>query len=371
MITKGDEYPLHQSSRPVRDPGSEKNLYDRFFFNGYEPDGSLFFAVALGQYPGRNVMDGAFSVIADGVQHNVRASRILGDDRLDTRVGAVTVTIAEPLRRLRVDVDDSENGVRAALDFTARGPAFEEPHYFHQQGYRATFDITRMTQAGGWDGTVEVAGRTFEVSRDRVLGTRDRSWGVRPVGERDAQGAPDGPIGRDGPASRPGFYWLWAPLNFADECVLFDVNEYPDGTRWHESAMRASNEPNAAVDHGRAQYDLHFKPGTRHAESAELNLVSSNGARHYVLQPQFNFYMQGIGYGHPKWGHGMFVGPDERGYDSFVVADVDEADFLHQHIQAFCQVTRDDGATGVGILEQLIFGPHDPSGLAGILDMHP
>ena len=81
MITAGDEYPLHQSSRPVRDPGTERNLYDRFFFNGYPHSADAYFAAAFGVYPGRNVMDGAFSVIADGVQHNVRASRLLGADR--------------------------------------------------------------------------------------------------------------------------------------------------------------------------------------------------------------------------------------------------------------------------------------------------
>ncbi|HUQ39610.1 MAG TPA: hypothetical protein VM030_05605, partial [Acidimicrobiales bacterium] len=189
MITPGDEYPLHQSSRPVRDPGHARNLYDRFFFNGYEPDGSLFFAVALGQYPGRNVMDAAFSVIVDGVQHNVRASRLLGDNRLDTRVGPIRVEIVEPLRILRVTVDDAESGISADLTFTQRGPVFDEPHYLWQNGYRTVFDITRLTQNGRYDGSITVSGNTIAVSGDRVHGTRDRSWGVRPIGERETGGA--------------------------------------------------------------------------------------------------------------------------------------------------------------------------------------
>ena len=48
MVGPLDEYPLHQTSRPVRDPGTERNLYDRFFFNGYAHDGSVYFAVAFG-----------------------------------------------------------------------------------------------------------------------------------------------------------------------------------------------------------------------------------------------------------------------------------------------------------------------------------
>ena len=68
MITPGDEYPLHQASRPVRDPGTNRNFYDRFFFNGYTRDGAVFWAVALGMYPGRNIMDAAFAVTADGMR---------------------------------------------------------------------------------------------------------------------------------------------------------------------------------------------------------------------------------------------------------------------------------------------------------------
>ena len=60
MITAGDDYPLHNDPRPVRDPGTERNLYDRFFFNGYSPDADAYFSIALGMYPGRNIMDAAF-----------------------------------------------------------------------------------------------------------------------------------------------------------------------------------------------------------------------------------------------------------------------------------------------------------------------
>ena len=360
MITPGDDYPLHQTSRPVRDPGTERNLYDRFFFNGYDTEGSVFFAVALGLYPGRNVMDAAFSVIRDGVQHNVRASRILGADRLDTGVGPISVTIVEPLRRLRVDVDDEESGIKASLTFTARGPAFEEPRYLWQPGHRVTFDITRMTQNGDWSGSLGVGGDVVEVVPERVVGTRDRSWGVRPIGERETGGAPDG--------GGFGFYWLWAPLNLPDECVLFDVNENPDGSRWHESAMRADASIEAVPESGAATYDLDFATGTRHARFAELRLELPSGKRSYRLEPFLHFYMQGIGYGHPQWGHAMYVGPDVRSYDTLATAEADETSPLSQHIQALCRVTRDDGVVGVGTFEQLIFGPHAPSGFKDILD---
>jgi hypothetical protein len=362
VITPGDEYPLHQTSRPVRHAGTDRNLYDRFFFNGYPKDGSLYFALAHGQYPGRDVADAAFSVIVDGVQHNVRASRRLGADRLDTSVGPIAVTIVEPLKTLRLDIDDRESGVAASLTFNARGPAFEEPHYLLPNDERTTFDITRLTQNGTWRGWLRAGGTEVAVDADTWWGTRDRSWGFRPIGEREA-GAP----------SQPGsFYWLWAPLNFDDTCYLFDVNEYPDGTRWHHSAMAAPGDgPGAPVDSGRAEYAVTMKSGTRHAAGAEITFGLAGGPTRVTLTPLYNFYMQGIGYGHPSWGHGMYAGDDVRTYDSLVTADENEAAPINLHVQTICLAERDDGATGTGILEQLVFGPSVTLGLTDLFDMAP
>ena len=362
-ISRGDEYPIHQTSRPVRDPGTQRNLYDRFFFNGYPKSGDAYFAVAFGLYPGRNVMDAGFSVVADGVQHNLRVSRLLGADRLDTRVGGVAVSIVEPLRVLRLEVDDPESGLRADLTFTARTPAYEEAPYFWQPGYRVAFDYTRLTQCGAWSGQITVpGGRVLSVDPDEWWGSRDRSWGVRPVGERET-GAPErGPV---------GFYWLWAPVNFDDAAYLWDVNETPDGVAWHQEAIASGvGAVDLAVERGTAKYTFEYKPGTRHAAGFSLALAMPSGAHTLTFEPLFNFYMLGIGYGHPTEGHGYWLGESFRAFDAMTTAEVDETNPFHQHIQALCRVRRDDGAEGIGILEQLIFGAHAPSGLAELLDMH-
>ena len=57
MLTKADDFPLHQTPEPMAFAGTDRNFYDRFFFNGYAPDGSVFFAAALGVYPQLNIMD--------------------------------------------------------------------------------------------------------------------------------------------------------------------------------------------------------------------------------------------------------------------------------------------------------------------------
>ena len=87
MLTKADDFPVHQLPEPIATSGTDRNFYDRYFFNGYSPDGDVFFAVALGVYPHLNLMDASISVITDGVQHNLRASRLLNSERMDTTVG--------------------------------------------------------------------------------------------------------------------------------------------------------------------------------------------------------------------------------------------------------------------------------------------
>ena len=82
MLTKADDFPVHQLPEPIATSGTDRNFYDRYFFNGYSADGEVFFALALGVYPHLNVMDASLSVIEGGVQHNLRGSIAMahGDD---------------------------------------------------------------------------------------------------------------------------------------------------------------------------------------------------------------------------------------------------------------------------------------------------
>src|ERR1700748_3780905 len=102
MLTWGDDYPIHQTPEPIAFSGTDRNFYDRYFFNGYAPDGSVFFAAALGVYPHLDVIDAAFCLLIDGVQHNIRASRRLHSERMDLRVGPIEVKVVEPLKQLKL-----------------------------------------------------------------------------------------------------------------------------------------------------------------------------------------------------------------------------------------------------------------------------
>ena len=64
MLTKGDDFPIHQTPEPIAYAGSDRNFYDRYFFNGYSTDGEVFFGAAHGVYPQLNIMDAIFIAVA-------------------------------------------------------------------------------------------------------------------------------------------------------------------------------------------------------------------------------------------------------------------------------------------------------------------
>jgi hypothetical protein len=315
--------------------------------------------VAMGVYPNLGIMDAAFSVIADGkTQHTVRASRLLGNDRMDTRVGPITVQIVEPLKKLRVKVGRNKWGITADLVFEARSLPAEEPHFYRESRGVTAMDYTRMTQHGSWSGKLGVDGKTFDLSQDTWWGSRDHSWGIRNVGGRDPRGAP--------PEGQPQFYWNWAPLNFEDLCTLYTVSENPDGSRWHESGVMLTPYPDATATDCEVEHQLTFQKGSRHIGGGTITLRPPKGkALEIEFKPLYHFLMKGIGYGDPKWGHGVWVGPDEVDGVSYDLST--ERPMENLHVQTVSQVTA-GRRKGIGIFEIIVLGPHAPSGFKGLMD---
>ena len=362
MLTKADDFPIHQRPDPIARPGTDKNFYDRYFFNGYAREGRHYFALAFGVYPNRNVMDASFSVIHEGVQHNLRATRHLGGERMDIQVGPIAIEVLEPLRSLRILVDDKESGIKADLTFTARALALEEPRFTRELGPGLLMDYTRLTQNGTYQGTIEIKGERITVTPDSWLGTRDRSWGIRPIGRPDDAAQQ---------ALLLQFYWLWAPINFDDCITLYDLNSDEKGRPWHTHGVIAPLHGGAPETMEAASSRIQYRSGTRHAEAAEIIFHKKSGEEIVLqLEPLYQFYMSGIGYTHPEWGHGTDRGELDVTYDTIDLDSVDEASPLYLHIQSISRVRMGE-RVGLGILEQLILGPHEPSGFKELFDMAP
>ena len=367
MLSTFDDYPIHSGSAPVNETGSsDPNHYDRYFFNGYREDASLYFAVAMGLYPNRHIADASFSVIVDGKEQiSIHASCRAHPDRAKTNhVGPIQVNVVEPMKRHQILVDSPEHGIKADLQMVARSGPIQEPHFLVKAGQRTLFDYTRMTQFGHWSGWIEVDGVRHTIDAATTFGSRDRSWGVRPIGPAAELGAPVG---------ERQFYWLWAPLNFATFATHFDVNEYASGERWHQTGFVVPDGEQPADEMTQVEYATTWRPGTRWAKEFSIDLINKAGKVQKIsLEPLYEFHMLGIGYGNPEWGHGHWKGELAVGSERWNLPVETPCDPRHIHIQAMCRavLTDDSGQRheGVGILEQLILGPHEPTGLTGIIN---
>jgi hypothetical protein len=365
VLTPLDDYPIHQTPLPIAHPVSgDPNHYDRYWFNGYRED--FYFAFGMAVYPNRGIIDAGISTVHDGVQRSVFASSRMPADRTQTRVGPLSVEIVEPLRVVRVRAESTDLGIDADVTFTARTVALEEPRQTMMSGNRLTMDSTRMTQWGTWSGAITTGGD--ELSFDALYGTKDRSWGVRPVGT---------PAGSAPPLELPQVFFLWAPLNFADTCTHFFAFERANGQPIVASqAVLDVIGPDDATwnDDTRIQQlagavaDVRWAPGLRRSQGATLRLLRHDGSEERIeLDPLLTFRMRGIGYMHPEWGHGHWHGEDAVGAEEHKVEELDNVEPWNIHVQQVMRATWGD-REGLGVLEQLAFGEHHPRGLTGILD---
>jgi hypothetical protein len=363
MLTRGDDYPIHQTPEPIAYSGSDRNFYDRYFFNGYSPDGSEFVAVAFGVYPALNVADAHVSIIRDGMQRCLHASRILGMERMELTVGPVRIEVTEPLRTLKVTLSQAE-GLACELTFEGRAFPIEEPRFTRRNGPRMFMDYTRLTQNVRVSGWTEVDGERREAGAGWT-GTRDRSWGIRPVGAPDPQPTPG--------AGLTGFFWQWTPFNFADRSVFFHVNADTEGKPWNTRAVilpdGAGPEGGWHSDSPRME-DVTLKAGTRHALGGTLKIPLLQGEAQIRIEPLKTsggvFLMRGIGYG-GEWRHGALKGELAVAREDIDLAAVDMAAPENWHIQAISKVTfeapGEPTLEGMGIFEQLIAGPYRPYGV--------
>ena len=372
MLSKFDDYPIHQTPEPIAQPASsDRNVYDRYWFNGYQDDGEFYFGIGSAIYPNLGIMDCGFSIVRDGEQHSFHASRRAPKEPTETQIGPFRIEVLEPMRRIRVTLDDNTTGISGELLFTARTSAVEEGRQIVRNGASLTMDVTRFAQFGRWQGEIRYDGKSVSIDPERVPGTKDRSWGIRPVGRPDPGKAP--------PESAGGqFFFLWAPIHWRNRCTHFGVFEDGDAFMWHSDGafVPAYDSPDdipGAEDPGivrmaTVEHVIDYVPGTRRAGHAQIALVEKNGKRTEIdLEPLLCFRMKGIGYMHPEWGHGIWKGELEMAGESWRCDDLDPLAFENQHLQQVMRATC-DGEQGVGVLEQICFGRHARYGFSQLLD---
>jgi hypothetical protein len=362
-----DEYPIHQLPLSMRYVGSsDRNFYDRCYFNAHDRTGDIFVITGLGVYPNLGVIDAYLTVRRGDRQHSIRFSDALGDRFVDARVGPYRVEVLEPLKKIRLLCDSEDHGL--AMDMTWEGSfdCIDEPRHLSHQGDRVMLDGCRFAQVGTWSGTLHLDGADTAISPDTWVGSRDRSWGIRPVGEAE-------PPGRSAEERREGFWWLYLPLRFEEFALIIIAQEDPDGTRTLNAASRVWAD-GRHEQLGWPELDFTYRSGTRIPERVVAHLRSAD-RRPVRLEVEALMGVAlhlGSGYGNgPNWSHGQWKG---RGWIDRVDQDLTDPEIAGRipfgvidHVgRAVC-----DGAEGWGLFEHATVGRHDPTGFKDFMSVAP
>ncbi|MFE6838244.1 hypothetical protein ACFVFI_25845 [Streptomyces sp. NPDC057705] len=359
-----DEYPIHQAPLSMKHLVSgDRNAYDRCIFHVFDHAGRAVLILGLGVYPNAGVIDAYATLRLGDELLAVRASDALTDDRMNLSVGPLSITVDVPLKRLtlRCAADPADpDGLSYDVTWSAEFPAVWEPHHVQRRGDRLMLEGRRFVQAGGVSGVIRAKGEEFVLTPGEWTGTRDRSWGVRPIPGEDG--------GRAAEEYRPeGFHWLWIPVRFEDRFVMVIAQEDADGHRTLNEAVQVFPEGSGRhdVQLGWPHTEIRYRPGGRHPERAVVHLTDPSRKPLELGVEILNSSPLAVGAGYPPagdWQHGTWQGrgwTDRRTYDLSDPAAHPMAAFgVTDHSARFTL----DGQTGHGIFEHGSFGRHDPSG---------
>ncbi len=362
-ISPMDELLAHQTPETFDQVAtSDRNFYDRYYFNLHPMSGDLFFVFGMGQYPNLGTTDAFVCIVYKGKQHVLRCSRELGCDRMDVKVGPFGVEVVQSLKKIRIFCDDNENDISFDLNFDGTAPAVEEPRTVMRKGVRVTMDTSRYTQLGRWQGSINVKGESIEVDYDNYLGVRDHSWGIRPVGETEPLG-----IRINEYMDNYGFFHMWAPMQFEDYQLKVFIEENADGSVIVDECIKIdSYEKGGAVYHlGKPKHAIKYKSGTRELETAELSYEDENGKSVTVKCTALTcaYLAAGTGYfPNPEWVHGQYHGKFKLEAVEYDVSTHEARKALGPLYETVVRFELENGEITYGMFENLSIGHHEPYG---------
>ena len=350
---------------------SDRNFYDRCYFNAHDRTGDVFLITGLGVYPNLGVIDAYATVRVGDTQCAPCASPTpSATTGCASRSARTASRCSSRLQRIRLVCDGDDHGVGFDLTWDGSFPRRSRSRATSRTRVRSMLlDACRFAQVGTWAGELRVDGEGRSRSSPTTwVGTRDRSWGIRPVGEPE-------PPGRAADRAEPtGFWWLYVPLRFEDFAVVIIVQEQADGHRTLNDAMRVWPDGRRRAV-GWPEIDIQYRSGTRHPERATLHLTDARrqaGRRSTSTRSGSSPLHIGAGYGgDPDWAHGQWraaTGRRVRSYDLTDPAVVARIPFgVIDHVaRATC-----DGAEGWGLFEHGTIGRHDPTGFADFISVAP
>jgi hypothetical protein len=247
-----DDYPVHQSSAVlgVVQP-SRPNWSERFYFNVIAPSGEVLAILGGGVYPLRGVSECYFCRMDGDRQVNIRSFGRLPAPGEPVQAGPFALRCEEPLRRWIVDVNVEGSRFRGQFSGIS-APYLYEAVDVPPSEPGGEYDLYRHFVAVGEWNLEHPAG--IDTSR-RLLGVRDRTWGVR---------------------TRRIRWHNWCVFQIGERTVTLIHQELADGTVMHSEAGVIHGDGD--VERLRiADHDVTYEPDTRQVTRARWTLAGEHG----------------------------------------------------------------------------------------------
>ena len=264
MLSPLDDYPIHQISEPMRYVGtSDRHFDDRYYFNIHgtgEVHGTgeeLFAVIGVGQYPNLSVADAFVSVAGTTTTGWSGPRRPWGPTAWTPRSGRSGWRSSRASNRCGSSSSPTSGASSSTPSTTASPRPISSPGTSTASSPGSP--STRPVRPGGLvDGLAQGRRPGAPLTPDRWWGSRDRSWGVRPVGEPE-------PPGIRVTDTSGGFFWIYAPVRFDDHAMVTIIQERPSGERIMQDAHRVFplGSGREAEWLARPEHAAPVRPGTR------------------------------------------------------------------------------------------------------------
>lgn len=340
-----------------------------------EIGGAFQIGFGFGKYTNRNVVDAYAGIARGSEQWVVRASRSLNSDPNSVDVGPIKYEIIEPLNLIRVVLEPNDvQPIAFDLTFHACTGCVVEDREDRRDmfGYRRATDQIRFHQSGVASGWLEVEGQRIDVTPERWISTRDKSWGVRPS------------VGMPMADTQPEYHEhiaqalaIWNPILFTrDDGSRYAFHHYYlkfAGTGFQHQQVQGGFEDGSGktVSVVGLEPQLQFDAATKRLQSGEFLFALADGTeRRFTFDKigETGFY---LGAGHYHGGDGHYHGSwrGELFVDGDHVDDAADPAVIERYGQfRDCMirvVDTETGAVGYGNCQTYIHGAWPAFGLSG------
>lgn len=364
MLHDIDDLPFHQLPQPFNiSATSDPHFNDGYFFAFYSP--GWYVLTGLRVHPNTNTVDAFAAVVHDGVQRNVRFSRVLRPDYDKLEIGPFRLSLVEPMRVQRLTVGPTPEGFSFDVTVEAQAPPFEETEYRHYKYGKLINDLVRYTQVCRATGSLILDGE--KVSVDGWHSLRDHSWGIR------ASMGPHTPVkGVPLPGEEPDerAIRLWVPFQTSDHCGFVHTHEDGRG-RALDFEGRLDYADGTSVDLLDLKHDFTHDEATGLLSGGTFQVTGDDGVlRKYRVEVVTKANVQGLGY-YNGWkdgaSAGVYRGLELIEHDRHPEVDEDgrsAADHIPptnrlQPTEYACILHGPGGTTGMAHLEHTIFRPYE------------